>query len=53
MPDMEKVIKGLECQLNDEIGCPDVDCPYFCKMFCNQVLLLRDALSLLKRRNPG
>ena len=50
MPDREKVIKGLECCIED--GCRD--CPYFkkCDMFDGYLseTLLKDVLEVLKEQ---
>ena len=52
MPDVEKVIKGLECcMLSYKDGCDE--CPYFGKnMYMCQELLGEDALALLKEQEP-
>ena len=50
MPDIEKVIKGLECcMLSYKDGCDE--CPYVAKGMC-QELLGEHALALLKAQEP-
>ena len=52
MADREKVIRGLECWLNDDTHCPDDDCPYMKRLICDQAAILNDAISLLKAQEP-
>ena len=58
MPDLEKVIKGLELCLGsiDSAGCPE-ECPYYeaCQKYENYAVfqpLMRDALEALKAQEP-
>lgn len=61
MPDMEKVIKGLEKCLNPNLNCyhDDIDCPYEEQCWLSDSLptrpLKEDALELLKeyKRQDG
>lgn len=54
-PDLEKVIRGLECcikQAENDVYCEQLDCPYkskadSCRLTC-WTKLNRDALALLK-----
>ncbi len=54
MPDLEKVLKGLECAIGIR-GRKDCDnCPYdydFNCLGCD--IVMRDALALLKEQEPG
>lgn len=55
MPDMEKVIRGLECCIrhgeNAEVGCGRKDeCPYERNGLTCWIALNRDALALLKEQ---
>ena len=54
MPDIEKVIKGLECCLgsNDCDIEPEEDCPYKGMCLCAMALRL-DILALLKEQEEG
>jgi hypothetical protein len=52
MAELEKVIKGLECWLDDDAHCPDDDCPYMKLLVCDQAAILHDAISLLKAQEP-
>ena len=51
MPDMEKVIKGLEVctSIADGESCPK-DCPYYQEVCYGYDQLMRDALALLKEQ---
>lgn len=50
MPDLEKVIKGLECHADrTNLSCRPSKCPYFAYDFCGP-LLATDAIGLLKER---
>ena len=48
MTEREKVIRGLECWLNDDTHCPDDDCPYMGPLICDQTAILNDAITILK-----
>lgn len=48
MVEREKVIRGLECWLNDDTHCPDDDCPYMGPLICDQTAILNDAITILK-----
>lgn len=52
MAQLEKVIQGLECWLDDDAHCPDDDCPYMKRLVCDQAAILHDAISLLKAQEP-
>jgi len=49
MPDLEKVIKGLECCIKGD--CRENACPYALDNACRKSLAI-DALSLLKAQEP-
>ena len=51
MREREKVIKGLECWLNDDTDCPDDDCPYMGPLICDQTAILNDAITILKAQD--
>ena len=51
MVEREKVIRGLECWLNDDTDCPDDDCPYMGPLICDQTAILNDAITILKAQD--
>lgn len=49
MQDGEKVIKGLECLITNEVPCDG--CPYYGSGYCLRIVA-KDAMELLKEQEP-
>jgi hypothetical protein len=50
MPDREKVIRGLECLITNDVDCDG--CPYINSGYCTKAIA-KDALELLKEEDDG